>query len=230
MKILISKPAEKIILLLFENAYSAGSTMIRLQEFYESPHAELRGQWFELETAMDVLVNNYGKFTYFEDWCGYNVPDFAVLNFFDLYAGTLREKEKILYSTLLPLIRQYRYTGMETQPKPRAFSVIGAVINDKQTIRHELAHAFYYLFDDYTSKMLQMTYEWSKAAQLRTKLVDAGYSTDFADDEIQAYCATSTIDYMKKLFKLSLPNPNGFKRFFNVTKGKYLLDEGNQLI
>ena len=76
-----------LFLFTFPNQYELASTFIRLQEFYESPYKEIKGQYFTLEKYMDRYAKDQedNKFTYFEDWNGFNVPGNIVLKFVLFY-------------------------------------------------------------------------------------------------------------------------------------------------
>jgi hypothetical protein len=75
------KIADGIYLLRFKTQYELTSTFLRVQEYYESPR--FQGRIFTLEQFMDWYAAQYGSFSYFEDWSGFNVPSTAFQPFFD---------------------------------------------------------------------------------------------------------------------------------------------------
>ncbi len=82
----------------FPNQYELASTFIRLQEFYESPYKEIKGKYFTSENFMDLYAKDQkdNKFTYFDDWNGFNIPGDIVLKFAQLFQNDLTKKEKKL--------------------------------------------------------------------------------------------------------------------------------------
>ena len=75
----------------FPNQYEL--TMIRLQEFYESPYKNIRGKHFTLEQYMDAYAKHKGNFTYCSDWNGFNIPSIVIQDFFIIF-HPIRDKEK----------------------------------------------------------------------------------------------------------------------------------------
>ena len=64
----------------YENRYKLTSSFIRMQEYYESPYNDIRNKYFTLDYYMDVYAKeNYGVFSYFEDWNGFNIPGNSIL-------------------------------------------------------------------------------------------------------------------------------------------------------
>ncbi|MEK7106247.1 MAG: ABC transporter ATP-binding protein, partial [Patescibacteria group bacterium] len=59
--------------------YALASTFLRFQEHYESP--KFRGQFFSLEEFMDWYAEEYGNFTYYKDWTGFNIPSYILKSF-----------------------------------------------------------------------------------------------------------------------------------------------------
>ena len=63
--------ADGIFLVRFDTQYALASTFLRIQEHYESNR--FRNRVFSLEQYMDWYAAEFGAFTYFEDWSGFNV-------------------------------------------------------------------------------------------------------------------------------------------------------------
>ena len=114
MKLTQIKP--QIYYLLFDTQYELCSTMMRMEEFYESPYKNIRGKYFTLEEFMDTYAKNKGNFTYTSDWNGFNVPSEVIDAFwstFTSYSVSLIEsnllvKEKKLFD-ILPSAHQTKY-------------------------------------------------------------------------------------------------------------------------
>ena len=196
-----------LFLYTFPNQYELASTFIRLQEFYESPYKEIKGKYFTLETFMDLYAkDNKDKFTYFEDWNGFNVPGDIVWEFQDLYAGDLNEKEANLLNKKDELVKD-------------DFYIIGIVEGEVDTLSHEIAHGLYYLNKNYKREMSKLINNMPILLKQRVEkyLLNIGYCKVVLKDELQAYFATgikegmihiwhhiiyqSYIQKIKKIFK-----------------------------
>ncbi len=202
----------QLFLYTFSNQYELASTFIRLQEFYESPYKQIRGKYFRLEKFMDLYAKDQkkNKFTYFEDWNGFNVPSNIISKFINKFNNDFTNKEINLIKKL-PL---YKY---ELSPK---FYIIGIVEKGKDTIEHETAHGLYYLNKEYRKKMLKLINEMPiPLRQMAEKyLKKIGYCKAIMKDELQSYFATgldkgmisiwhyiiyqSYIQKIKKIFKI----------------------------
>src|SRR5882757_828898 len=88
------KVADGIYLLRFKTQYELTSTFLRVQEHYESP--EFHGRIFSLEQYMDWYAEQYGNFTYYQDWSGFNVPSTAFAPFYAGAFDPLTRKERRL--------------------------------------------------------------------------------------------------------------------------------------
>lgn len=165
------KVAEGIYLLRFKTQYELTSTFLRIQEHYESP--KFHGRIFTLEQYMDWYAAENGAFTYFQDWSGFNVPSTAFEPFYEGRFDPLSEKEK----RLLGLFRNVR----------GRFYVIGIYEGGKKgTLTHELAHALFFINDDYRHAVREAMRGYDTAA-LEKKLLKAGYARHVILDEVQAY-------------------------------------------
>ena len=176
---------------------------MRVQEFYESPFDSIRGRFFTHEQYMDAHVNNSersgteeAKFTYLEDWAGFNIPGNVFNKWARMFKKDLWEKEQALIDLVYG----------ELQKKTTKFYVIGTS-NDqyasKSVIDHELSHAWFYLDPDYKKTMLKLLRKFPKAAkdQLKVDLKKDGYALEVYNDEMIAYLCTNPMTYTKKMFK-----------------------------
>ena len=122
--------ARGIYLLRFRTQYDLTSTFLRVQEHYESP--KFHGRAFTLQQYIDWYAPEHGgKFSYYEDWSGFNVPSTAFRFFYDGKFDPLSEKEK-------QLLRLFK--GLHGR-----FYVIAVFDADKgRSLKHELAHALYF--------------------------------------------------------------------------------------
>ncbi len=135
-----------LFLYTFPNQYEMGSTFVRLQEFYESPYKDIKGRYFTLENFMDLYVkDNDNKFTYFEDWNGFNIPG-HIVDYFDLqFNFDFTTKEFKLFEEL---------DDAFATDDVKDFYIIGVVEKDKEIIKHEVAHGLYYLNKNIKKKCL----------------------------------------------------------------------------
>lgn len=189
------KLARNVYLVQAKTSQELAKLFLRFQEHYESP--EFKDKIFtlaEFETWYKAR-DNAETFTYYDDWTGFNVPnasvDFVANNFPDL-----TEDEKWL-------IEQVK----TAQPEGGNFYVIGAAKGSKITLKHETAHAMFYLDVRYkwiVRKILQIHAEHITA--LGQHLREIGYNESVVLDEQHAYILTERT-YLKK-HKLWIPEFN----------------------
>lgn len=184
----------RVFQLSFGNSYDLGMRFVRFQEYYESPCPDFRGSTFTLLDYMDWYAKaNDGVFSYPDDWAGFNVPGWVFREVLD--------KNKIedwnqYDEFMLSIINEIR--SKIPKDDPDNFYLIGIVHGDEETMDHELAHAFYYVFPEYkkemnacldklgrNSKEVKLMYEW---------LEKQGYDQSVFDDEAQAYFATGVLE------------------------------------
>lgn len=163
-----TKIGHRIFLVRFDSQYALAATFLRIQEHYES--RRFRNRVFSLEDYMDWYAAEYGAFTYFEDWSGFNVPSAALQPFHDgRFAPLLRKEERLL--------------GLFERERP-PYYVIG--IADDVDLKHELAHALFCTVPAYRREVLAALRAYDTAS-LRTRLADAGYHRAVLTDEVHAY-------------------------------------------
>lgn len=198
----IKNTKHNIVLLMADTQYEVASTFMRLQEFYESP--KFRGRFIDLESYMDWYASEYDNFTYTTDWSGFNVPGEVVRKFFSVHSKNLLQKELSLYNLLADWIKsKKKFYVIATYEK--SFDDGGGSVID-----HELAHAMFYMFEEYREAMTEHVMRLPKAYRNAVKeaLTGLGYHGDVITDETQAYLATSTTPYLKNEFtnkKVNIP-------------------------
>lgn len=187
----------------FESQYLATATFMRLQEFYESSIKGIRGHYFTVEEYMDRYAKTYGNFTYNIDWGGFNVPDFVVRKFFDLFSYDLTKKENELKNEISILLN-----------KKDRFYLIGTYDNDD--VAHEVAHGYYYLDNNYKKQMDSLSKATIYRVSFLKGLTGRGYTKEVLLDEMQAYLSTSSIKYLIEEFgyKREWGKPEEFKMVF----------------
>ena len=168
MRMVKSKLAERIFLVKFDTQYALASTFLRIQEHYES--SRFRSRVFTLEEFMDWYAAEFGAFTYFEDWSGFNVPSEAFDAFFKGRFDPLLRKER----RLLAMFRR------EKQP----FYVIG--LSSNEDLKHELAHALFHTRPAY-KKAVQAAMRDYDTSAIEKRLAAMGYHKSVLPDEVHAY-------------------------------------------
>lgn len=203
----VIKHAENIIELKFPSQYLLNSTLIRMQEFYESPNDRFRGKHFTLDEYMDwyAASNKSGVFDYFTYWYGFNLPGEVLINFFKTFDDT-RPKEQDIFDALLYTLCKIDSEGNFVGWNTNKFYVIGTFEYPglAKTVAHELAHAYYYLDPGYRSscEALYRCLSPVVRAKVAVRLIDIGYSEEVIEDETQAYFATDTEEKIRERFKL----------------------------
>jgi len=167
-----------ILLFEYPDAKSLGTAFVRVQEFYENPNPKFRGQYFKFIDFKKWYSKHFGKgkFTYFTDYEGYNIPGEVVDKFVDLYFW------EALHPTELKLldktVKSSRHEGK--------YYVIGAIKGHSGTINHELSHAFFHLYPGYR-KAVKTLLKRHKFTDIKRYLTAKMYSKEVFEDEIAAY-------------------------------------------
>jgi hypothetical protein len=162
------KVADGIFLVRFESQYALASTFLRIQEHYES--SRFRDRVFTLEQFMDWYAAEYGAFSYYQDWSGFNVPSTAFTPFYQGRFDPLLRKEQ----------RLLRLFERERAP----FYVIG--ISAEMDLKHELAHALYFTRPAYRDEVRRAIRDYD-TSRLRKWLASIGYHRSVVADEVHAY-------------------------------------------
>jgi hypothetical protein len=142
-------------------------TMLRFAEHYESP--EFRGKIFTLD-EFKAWYSKGGEFTYYTDWGGYNIPSYAFKPFKEGSFKNLTEDEKSVLA-VLPNSEFYLIATDETD----------------YALRHEMAHAFYYLNPDYAIQVREILKDLPKINLVMKALEEKGYHPSVLLDEVHAY-------------------------------------------
>ncbi len=176
---------ENIYLLKFKDQYSLTSTFLRFSEHYESP--KFRGKVFSLnEFKQWYASTKKGKFTYYKDWNGFNIPSHILQPFYAGKFDPLTTKEK-------QLLKLFEDTNDQ-------FYIIGIQEEKKSAFHHELAHALFYVNLDYRKKVLDCLL-LGNITSFKKELVEKGYCLEVLDDEVNAYAVEGS-----KKFKTKIPS------------------------
>lgn len=219
-----------IVHITFPNQYELCATMLRMQEFYESPYPQIKGHPFTLEVFMDLYAEDKGNFTYYSDWNGFNVPGDVVCQFLtdmEHIGYPLSKKERRLVHLLKVAMDGFEPDTDDT------FYLIATHKKESSPIEHEEAHAYYYLYSKYRTAT-NIMYDRSKIEfpeyiqSIRDTLLRMGYCEDVIIDETQAYLSTDTIDEMTKRFNCDRKVMTKLSKPYKVTLKKHIKDIKNE--
>jgi hypothetical protein len=155
---------------------------MRIQEFYESNLNTIRDNYFTLETLIhEYALKNDGKFDYFTKWSGFNFPKKVLRQWMIKFQGNISEKELAFINFLADNI----------PPGTEDYYIIATWRDDD--IKHEIAHALYYLDSDYKEQMENLNEDLDEYfyEAIYEQLYNDNYCEEVIQDEIQAYIATS---------------------------------------
>lgn len=184
---IVSDISQNIILLEFPDQEIMCKTMLRFQEYYES--SEFRGKVFTLKEFKEWYMEFTGrktksgkpKFTYYEDWNGFNFPGYIVEAFRD---GLFKRITK----------REQGIIDIYEQTSNRCY-FIAICEGDHRIYDHEVAHALYYTNDNYKQIVETIMEKWPVDKDFYNFLESKGYHRSVLDDEVHAYLATEDSDF-----------------------------------
>lgn len=196
----------------FETQYDLTMHFLRFQEYYENP--EFAGKFFTISKFKKWYKKFSGKtaFTYPKDWGGFNIPSFALLPFINNPKEAFPDKN-IRDELMLGIIK----TIITADGKK--FYLIGTFGDQSlEALKHEIAHALYYLNNKYKNKMQKNIAKLGelKIKKLHKLLAEKMYGENVLDDELQAYAAAGIMAEMKTIL-----SPKDRKVFISTFK-KYL--------
>lgn len=163
--------ARNVFLAEFATQYELASTFLRFQEHFES--VRFGGRTFSLEQFMDWYASQYGRFSYFEDWTGFNVPSTALDPFLAGKFDPLLDKEK-------------RFLALfEGEREP--FYIIGVSKSSSGgDLTHELAHALFFTNANYRAAVSEAMRGYDTRA-IERELRQLSYGKRVLKDEVHAY-------------------------------------------
>ncbi|MCH7952046.1 ABC transporter ATP-binding protein [Patescibacteria group bacterium] len=166
----------------FSTRRELASTFLRFQEYYESP--KFRRKMFTLEEYKKWYITNSpggkktGRFTYYQDWGGFNIPSSVLRPFYQGKFDPLSLKEK----KLLDLF---------SDKKTRRFYIIGTYGRvGEQLLRHEIAHGLFYINSEYKKETLKILKNVDKNTRVKIKNYlssSGGYHPEVWIDETHAH-------------------------------------------
>jgi hypothetical protein len=196
----------QIVQVNFDSQYFLTSTLLRVQEFYESTFDNIREKSFTIQDYMDTYVRKFKKFNYFEKYEGFNFSDIFLKKFLKTQKSLSKSEIRIFLYINFLIDKNWN----------KKFYVIGTHKNNVKIIDHELAHAFYYLSKDYKNKMDKLIKELPTKNHIKLikELKEVDYSEGVYNDEIQAYLSTENSGFNY----ISANTLNEFKSTFQLEK------------
>jgi len=184
----LEKITKKIFNIKYPTQKELSSAFLRFQGHYESP--KFRGKFFTLYEFKKWYICNSiggektGKFTYYQDWGGFNIPSHILSPFYSGKFDPLSKKEK-------------RILDLFESKKNENFYIIGTFqqffnICRKDyffNLQHEIAHGLFYTNSDYKKEILNILDKINPEIkqELKNNLKKIGYHSDVLIDEMQAY-------------------------------------------
>ena len=189
-----------------ESQFELSYAFMRLQEFYEHRIIERQGKYFTLDEVIESYrkTGPSGKFSYLDDWAGYNVRGDVVDKFRKMYSHDFTAREAELFNTIDQVLAQ--------EPNARhngKYYVIGTCSDLYED--HELCHAMWYLYPEFKRDSQKIIKKFSKTQReaVYKLLKEMGYAENVFDDEFNAYVATSDMYYIKEsVFEHFIENGN----------------------
>lgn len=215
-KYTVSEVRPRIFLLKFKRDYDLCMMFLRYKEFYELPNSRFRGKQFELLDFMEWYSNKYGNgiFTYPNDWAGFNFFGNIIKQVWDLGISDRNAYDYEMKELYQRFLQQY--------PDGK-FYIIGAHVNAIQTIKHEIAHGFFYINSEYKKEMTNLVKKLKPNFRnsMNSSLKGVGYTPKVYIDECQAYLSTG----MSKFFTVKLklehkPFIEVFDHYYNIKNTK----------
>jgi len=185
MKLSTIRPG--ILHVYFDSGRDMAKTLLRFQEFYESP--EFRGKYFTLADYIKWYTKKNGKFDYYQGWGeengnGFNLPSFVFKPFFAKKFDPLSTQE----NEFLNLFRYKMHAP---------FYVVITASNSEDEIKHEMAHALFYTNPQYKKNVLAVLKKYPVKKLEQFLLTKYGYSKYVVLDEAHAWIMQD-LDYLEK--------------------------------
>ena len=207
MRVRKKRVSDRIYLLKFDNQREMAKTLLRFQEYYECPVH--KGRIFTLEEYKKWYRKKKGRFSYYKDWNGFNVPSRVLKPFYDGRFDPLSEGEKKVLRLFENVKGNYYIVA-----------VAGKKHEHKHVLKHELAHGLFHVNPKYRKKVLGVIREYEDELEhVKNEILSkVSYSEEVLEDEVQAYAVS--------LFhELESEIPAGFRRKMHKLFNKYIWDD-----
>lgn len=183
IKYKIEKVKPKVFAVIIKEQYDRAMTFLRIQEYYESPNPNFRGNKdFSFTEYMKWYTFEYGKgFTYGTDWSGFNVPLEVAYQCYDTLTDRYTDYDDVMENIIHQI---YELNGDDCDGY-----IIGAGSTEGDTFQHEICHGLYATNKQYKQLVdeVTLTIPTKDYQSFRNNLIDMGYTDKVIDDEIQSY-------------------------------------------
>jgi hypothetical protein len=200
--------ADNIWLVETQDQYELAMTFLRYQEYYESPDEKFYRQPFAI-SDFQKWYKKRKKSEYHLDWAGFNVPSEIIFKCMETIPDYNEWDLKMGH-----IINEI------TSKTKNKFYLIGTLKGETTTLKHELAHGFYYTIPEYKEKMNKLYLKLPENVKnylLKFLKSSGGYHPEVYADETQAYLSSNEI--LQFMFE---KESNDFKKVFNRFSSKYL--------
>lgn len=190
-KLNIVEVLPRIFMVSMNNQNVLGRTFMRFQEHYESPYPEIKNTIFTRDHFKKIYKERRGasKFTYCDDWAGYNFPSYVLKHFIDGKFNPLIGCEKQIVDYFRKLVKD----------SDKGFYIIGTISDDETIINHELSHGLWYTNKKYKTAQRKAISSLSKETrdEINNQIRKFGYCDEVLEDETVAYL-TANGDWVKE--------------------------------
>jgi hypothetical protein len=170
------KISDQVTLLVYNSRENLCKALCRIEEHYESP--EFKNKIFTLGEYRKWYSTQFGSWSYYKDWSGFNIPSGALKEFINGSFDPLSEQEA-------EVIELFKY-------KQGLFCIIGTFENGPTDVfEHEICHALYLTNQEYKQEVDNYI-NTLELSDLRTFIKQLGYSDSVIDDECHAYICESS--------------------------------------
>ncbi len=170
--------------------------VVRFQEYNDSPI--YRHKIFNRKEIFDYIIKTMGKKSfYYENVGGYNFSDESLTPFYNKKFKHITKAEKYILNHFKDI-------------KPPYYIIIAlSCLYEKSIIKHEKAHAFYYLNEEYKTNVSKILKDFINTfpIDLKTKFIEKNmYHPDIFEDEIQAYLISNAEDFENYVYCQKIDN------------------------
>lgn len=208
-----------------DNAFDLAMLFLRAEEYYEN--TDFKNKTFTILDFISWYSKEKGNnsFSYPVDFTGFNIP------------GEVIEKCYEKHLELSSLFDQNEYdremlkivSFIKNKRNGERFYLLGMKENDLETMKHEVAHALYYLDTAYSNEMMELLSNLPDKIkeELCSDLLALTYDPSVHNDEMQAYLSTGlaeefALNWRADNQKYQLPFQEVFKKYYSKIEMKEL--------
>jgi hypothetical protein len=204
-----------------DNAFDLAMLFLRAEEFYENP--QFKDKTFSILDFISWYSKEIGdnSFSYPIDFVGFNIPSEIIEKCYEKHSSAGYDENEY-DRELLKII-----SIIKKKMNGERFYLLGMRENDLETMKHEVAHAFYYLNDDYRDEMKDLTFNLPSNIKEKfcSELLAQTYDASVHYDEMQAYLATGLseeFEYNNLYNKFEPQFQEAFNKYYSEIQMKEL--------